>query len=163
MNSNVHISGKLGFYKKRSNEQAFRHPKSYCVKFCLSPALRSDQSAEKVQCHSGSASSWSSTTCPVGVHCRRRYIESRLLAVRNDLWSECQNHRFGSCQVYLSKVFIFVLWSSVGQCYNSTIQPIWSSGERSSSESINLRSESVPGEAACLHLNMSSCSSILSM
>ena len=107
MNSNVHIFGKLGLKKKWPNEQAFRHSKSYCVQFSLSagkcdcrlrPALRGDQSAEKVQGHSGSASSWSSTTCPVGVHIGVD-VESCLLGMRNDLRSKCQNHRFGSCQV----------------------------------------------------------------
>ena len=66
----------LESWDSRSND-LIRHSKSYGVKFCLSagecncslcPTLRSDQSAEKVQGHARSAPSWSSTTCPIGVH-----------------------------------------------------------------------------------------------
>ena len=73
----VHNFWKVGDSKKKwPNEQTFRHSKYYGVKFCFSTGesdgslcstLRSDQGDEKVQGHSGSAWSWSSTTCPIGV------------------------------------------------------------------------------------------------
>ena len=97
----------LESWDSRSSDLTFRHSKSYGVKFCFSAgesncslcsALRSDQSAEKVQGHAGSAPSWSSTTCPIGVHIGVD-VKSRLFGMRNDLRSKCQNHRFGSCQV----------------------------------------------------------------
>ena len=119
--------------------------------------------------------------------------ESTKQSMSNEVCLECGITSGRSCKTagfvparYLRSVFIFTKWSLVGATSprESSLVANWMSGrmllshrscptirrynlcssfERSSSDSINLRSESTPGVAAGLQFVMSSCSSILSM